>query len=102
MRYLTRPQLDQRMTAMRLYREGHTIQGVAHAIGATVPAVDKWLTEWQIIRRCSNCGIILEPAEHELCEVCRRVREGGSWLGHMPLPTVEGEPVNLREIFGNA
>ena len=85
MRYLTRSQLDQRMTAIELYREGRTIHQVAHTMDVTPYSVDKWLTGFQIIRRCGNCEIILEANEYELCGVCNDVLKGGPWLGHMPL-----------------
>ena len=50
-------------------------------------------------RRCLSCTIILEPEEHELCHVCRNVQNGGSWLGRLPLPAQEPEPISLREAF---
>ena len=50
-------------------------------------------------RRCLSCTIILDPDEHELCHVCRDIQKGGSWLGRVPLPAQETDPVSLRDAF---
>ena len=60
---------------------------------------------------CETCGIVLEPYDPANIEQqswqngtrdglhCTKCENGGSWLGRLPLPAHEAEPVSLGEAF---
>ena len=99
MTVLTRAELDQQMRAIELWRGSYTMHQIAHDMQVTPQTVDKWLAAWGIIRRCNDCGIILETTEDEFCVVCAKRRAGQRWVCGLPLGAQEAEPVNLREAF---
>ena len=99
MTVLMRAELDQQMQAVKLYRGSYTIHQIAHDMHVTPKTVDTWLTTWGVVRKCIDCGIILETEEDEFCCVCAKRRAGQHWLCGTALDTHEGEPVNLREAF---
>ena len=99
MTVLTRAELNQQLRAIELWRGSYTIHQIAHDMHVTPQAVDKWLITWGIIRKCNDCGIILEGEEDEFCVVCARRRAGQHWLCGTGLDTHEEEPVNLGEAF---
>ena len=99
MTFITRAELDQQMQAIDLWRGGYTIHQIAHDMHVRPWTVDKWLATWGIIRKCNDCGIIMETEEDEFCVVCARRRAGQHWLCGTEIDTHEGEPVSLREAF---
>ena len=81
----------------------------ARALLAEREIKSRWLKPPRPV--CETCGIILEPDDPTSIEQqswqngtrdgvhCIKCESGGSWLGHLPVPAQEAEPVSLGEAF---